>query len=404
MRKFIYVTAIFFTLAAFIFSTTRIFAEEALAPDASGLETQISQYQAKIVELQGQGKTLSSQIAIMDNQVKLTEAQIANTKVKIANLDKDIEIAKSKVDTLQEDITNSTKALLGRINATYQVGTTNPWEMFLTSGSIENFFTRLKYLRIVQAYDKKTIYAAEQAKTDYENQKVIFEDKQAEAEALNKKLTNYTTQLARDKRSKQALLSETQGSEATYQRLLAQAKAQLAGFSKFAQSQGGASLLSGQTVCDDWGCYYNQRDSQWGSLALNGTNFTLASDGCLVTSMAMVYTHYGRRNVTPITINSDSSNFASYYPAYLLKRIRADGALTERQYKDIDSTLSSGHPVVIGISYDNGNIADHFVVFVSGSGGNYMMHDPFTPNGRNISFRGRYPSERIVEYEKVIFL
>jgi hypothetical protein len=37
-----------------------------------------------------------------------------------------------------------------------------------------------------------------------------------------------------------------------------------------------------------------------------------------------------------------------------------------------------------------------------GSGGNYMMNDPYTPNGHNISFRGRYPSARIVEIEKVV--
>jgi len=32
------------------------------------------------------------------------------------------------------------------------------------------------------------------------------------------------------------------------------------------------------------------------------------------------------------------------------------------------------------------------------------MHDPFTPNGKNISFKERYPGVRIVEYEKVVFL
>lgn len=360
--------------------------------------------QKKVSDLQGQEKTLSSQIGIMDNQIKLTEARIAATQAKIKALGKDIDIAKNKVSDLEDNIGKSTKALIGRIAGVYQIGSINPWEMLLTSDSISNFMTRLTYLKMVQVYDKKNIYTAEQAKNDYNNQKQIFEDKQKEQEALSKKLEDYNTQLEGEKSNKQKLLAETQGSESNYQRLLSQAKAQLAGFSRFTQSQGGASLLSGQTSCDGWGCYYNQRDSQWGGLALNGTQYSLASDGCLVTSMAMVYTHYGHRNVTPVTINSDSSNFASYYPAYLLKRIRADGALSERQWNDIDGTLASGNPVIVGISYDGGSLADHFVVFVSGSGGNYTMNDPFTPSGHNISFRGRYPNEKVVEYEKVVFL
>jgi hypothetical protein len=119
--------------------------------------------------------------------------------------------------------------------------------------------------------------------------------------------------------------------------------------------------------------------------------------------MAMIYTHYGHRGVTPQTINSNPSNFASYYPAFLSKVISADGASSTRVAQALDSVLSSGNPAVVGISYDGGPLADHFVVFVSGSGGSYVMKDPFTPNGNNIDFRGRYPTARIVEVEKVNF-
>ena len=168
-------------------------------------------------------------------------------------------------------------------------------------------------------------------------------------------------------------------------------------------SQGGATPLSNQTVCDDWGCYYNQRDTQWGSIGLGGSQYTIASDGCLVTSMAMVYTHYGHRSVNPITINANPSNFASYNRAYLLKTITADGATSTRASSIIDGELSAGRPVVVGISYDGGPIADHFVVLLSGSGGNYMMNDPFTPNGHNIAFTSKYSVGSIVEVDKVSF-
>src|SRR5262249_40995516 len=157
------------------------------------------------------------------------------------------------------------------------------------------------------------------------NQKNILEGQKRQVLALNTQLQQYTQDLASQKTAKQDLLTQTQGDEATYERLLEQTKAQLASFSSFATSQGGASLLSGQTVCDDWGCYYNQRDTQWGGIALNGTQYSIASVGCLMTSMAMVYTHYGHKDVTPLSINSNGGNFSGIPAALLNYSVSANG-------------------------------------------------------------------------------
>jgi hypothetical protein len=276
-------------------------------------------------------------------------------------------------------------------------------EVLLSSGDVSNLLVKLNYLQIVKKNDEKSIIDVQQAKTDYANQKDIYETKKGQVEDLKIQLEAYTNQLNQEKASEQDLLTQTQGSEEVYQNLLAQAKAQLTAFSNF--TSGAASILSNQTVCDDgWsGCYYNQRDSQWGSLALNNTGYTIAGDGCLLTSMAMVYTHYGHRNVNPISINSNSNNFASYFPAYLKYTITADGATSNRVGSIIDGTLSSGDPVVVGVSYDGGPIPDHFVVLISGSGGNYKMNDPFVPNGHNVSFTDHYSVGSIREIDKVNF-
>lgn len=356
--------------------------------------------QSKLSELQRNDKTLSSQIAISDNQIKLTEAKIESAEEQIEKLSDDIDITNDKISSSEGDLDKTSHAFMGRAKAVYQVGTVSPWQALLTSNSLDNFFTRLKYLKIVQLFDKRNIYAAEQAKVNYANQQEILEDKKTQQESLSVKLQSYTDQLNKDKEAKKKLLAETQGSEATYQKLLAAAKAQLAGFSNFVAAQGGASLLSGQTKCDSWGCYYNQRDSGWGALALNGTQYTLASDGCLVTSMAMIYTHYGR-NITPVDINSNSSNFASYYPAYLLFTISAGGASTSRVGTSMDNALANGDPVVVGVNAYGGT---HFVVVKSGSNGNYIMNDPYLPNGHDVNFTDHYSMGSIFSVQKVVFL
>lgn len=421
MKKWLEVSSLFLCLLFLLHGNLFVYAQEATpttapvvtptesvtptpTPDNSaqveGLQNQINDLQSKISSAQAQEKTLSSQISVMDNQIKLTQLRITSTQNQLTQLTEDISVATDKITHLEDSLTDITKALLSRIVATYQTGTPPPLEILVSAADAKDLVRRSNYIKLAQEHDKKLIYDTQQAKIDYENQKTIFENKKKQVEALKVQLTTYTSQLDAEKKQKQQLLTETQGSEANYQRLLAQAQAQLAGFSRFTQSQGGASLLGNQTVCDDWGCYYNQRDSQWGGQALGA--YTLASDGCLVTSMAMVYTHLGHRGVTPSTINANANNFAAYERAWLKKTITADGVTTSRISSDIDTELSTGRPVVVGISYDGGPLADHFVVFVSGSGGNYTMHDPYTPNGRNISFRGRYPSARIVEMEKVV--
>jgi peptidoglycan hydrolase CwlO-like protein len=406
-RKKILILLLFIALLTPFFSI-KIFADTSATSSASSnpqaiqnLQNQIHDLEGKVTELQGQEKTLSSQIDVLDNQTQLTQLRIQSTKSQINELNSNIDTAENKISQLQGSVEQLSRALVKRIVATYETESTQTLAVLLTSKNVNDFLTRANYLRAVQEQDKKMMYNAVQAQNDYANQKDIYASKKEKLDQLNSQLQDYTDQLDQETNQRKTLLAQTQGSEANYQRLLAQAQAQLAGFSRFVTSQGGASLISGQTVCDDWGCYYNQRDTQWGGLALNGTQYSIASDGCLMTAMAMVYTHYGHRSVTPISINSNPSNFASYEPAWLNKTIVADGTTASRVSSSIDSELSGGRPVIVGISYDGGPYPDHFVVLISGSGGNYQMNDPYTANGHDIPFTSHYSVASIREIDRV---
>lgn len=365
------------------------------------LNKKINELQNKVNDLKSQEDSLSSQIDVMDNQIQLTEYRINAVQKEINDTTLDIATTTKRIKNLEGSLNDVTKILLTRIKATYQAGEIDPLRILLASTDLRNYLSRENYLKIVQEHDKNLLYNTQQAKVDYANQKTLLENKKKKIVLLQNQLKDYTQELDNQKGAKQKLLADTQGDEANYKRLLAQAKAQLEAFSRFTVNQGGASLLGNQTVCDDWGCYYNQRDSQWGGISLNGTGYTLASDGCLVTSMAMIYTHYGHRSVTPQTINSNPDNFASYFHAWLKKEIVADGTPSTRVSSSIDSTISNGDPVVVGISYDGGPLPDHFLVLISGSGGNYMMNDPYTPNGHNMPFTDKYSVGSIREIEKV---
>lgn len=407
MRKSYLLSIFAFSVAALLLFTPLrdfVFADDEASSSAdttqvvSELRGKIAELTAKVNDLKSQGKSLSSQISVMDNQIKLTEYKIVQTKEEIAQLENDIGIATNKVSQLETSLQDVTKVLIHRVQATYKVGTVSSLSMLLSANDLDNYLAKENYLKKMQEHDKELMYSVQQAKVDYANQKQIYVEKQKKIEALKAQMESYNATLQADKDNKKTLLAQTQGSEANYQRLLAQAKAQLAGFSRFTANQGGASLLSNQTVCDDWGCYYNQRDSQWGGQSLNGTQYTLASDGCLVTAMAMMMTHYGVKTL-PSDINANPSNFASYYPAYLLFTISANGKTADRIGTSIDAALNNGDPVVVGINAMGGT---HFVVLRSGSGGNYMMNDPYLENGNNVSFNEHYSVNNIFEVHRVV--
>jgi hypothetical protein len=60
----------------------------------------------------------------------------------------------------------------------------------------------------------------------------------------------------------------------------------------------------------------------------------------------------------------------------------------------VDSKLSSGEPVIVGIR--GGPFGQHFVVLKSGSNGNYTMNDPW--NGPDLKFSDYYSLSSIFQY------
>lgn len=192
------------------------------------INKQISDTQAKLSDLQGQEKTLSSQIAVIDNQIKLTELRIDSTEQQISDLTMDIDTTDKKIGKLEGSLDNLSEVLINRIKATYVVGSSNEFQVLLSSNNVSDFVKRANYLRIAQEHDKKLIYETVQAKNDYSNQKEIFQNKKATVEELRVQLEGYQAQLDKDKDGKAQLLSATKNDEAKFQELLSRLKADAA--------------------------------------------------------------------------------------------------------------------------------------------------------------------------------
>ena len=365
----------------------------------STLNQQIANYEAQLTQIGANKKTLQQAINALDLQRSKVQAQVATTQHQITVTQLQIQqLGGEIVDTKQVVATD--QAAVGETLRSIQKADDQPLFMqILASPNLVQIWSNVNAtLQVQNAVQSKM----QQLRTQENNLVVTQTASEQKKEALasqQQSLASQQQSLTVTVQSKSQLLSETKAQESTYQKLLAAAQAELKSFSLFAQNAGGSKLIGNQTVCDAWGCYYNQRDSVWGNDALNGTSYHLASDGCLVTSMAMVMTHYGYRNVTPVTINSNPNNFAAYYPAYLLTTITVDGMSVTRKAATIDATLATGNPVVVGLNAYGGT---HFVVLTSGSGGNYLMRDPYIANGKDISFSAHYSLRNIYSIAKVV--
>lgn len=365
----------------------------------SALNQQIAQYQAELQQVGANKKTLQAAISGLDLQRNKVEAQVAVTQRQIATTQLQIQQIGGEIVNNKQTVASDEVALEAYLRSLQKTQSKPLIVELLSSVSLTQAWANINATLQVQKAVQTEMLALQTQEGVLANSQAASQQEQATLTSQQQSLTAQQQSLTETEQSKSQLLVETNAQESTYEKLLADAEAELNSFSTFAQNAGGSKLLPGQTQCDAWGCYYNQRDALWGNDPLDGTKYNLASDGCLVSSLAMVMTHYGYKDVTPVTINSDPNNFAAYYPAYLLNTISVDGATVARKTAGIDATLATGTPVIIGLKAYGGT---HFVVFVSGSKGNYIMRDPYIADGDDISFSANYSLRAIFSATKVV--
>jgi peptidoglycan hydrolase CwlO-like protein len=364
----------------------------------AALNQQISQYKAELAKAGADKKTLQAAISTLNLQSSEVQAKVTLTKKQIDATQLQIQELGTQIQGMQQTVATNQGALASYLRDVQQADNQSLLLQLVASSSLSDFWENLDSTIQVQGAVLVKTQELQTEESTLASAQSAVQQKNTSLSTQNTSLAAQQKSLTATAQSKSQLLAQTKGKESTYQKLLAQAEAQLQSFSKFTQ-HGGDQLLANQTVCDSWGCYYNQRDAAWGNDALDGTSYTMAGDGCLVTAMAMVMTHYGYKNVTPATINSDPTNFAAYYPAYLLTTISTGGASATRVASTIDATLATGNPVVIGMNVYGGT---HFVVLVSGSNGSYAMRDPYVPNGKDINFSSYYSLREIYSIAKVV--
>ena len=160
-----------------------------------------------------------------------------------------------------------------------------------------------------------------------------------------------------------------------------------------AGSGGGSTerlLLDPQPNGDPWGAYFNQRDTRWAAVGVGPAAHPVWQIGCLLSDLAMVYSHFGMRSVTPATIASHAGWFDGRGAIYN-SALKIPGHTTVANRNPtpawIAAQVAAGHPVIVGMNLPSG--ATHFVVLTGRAGdSDYWVNDPWEQNAMHVRFSG----------------
>lgn len=188
----------------------------------------ISEYEQKLSSLGEQRKSLSSQIQYMDTQIYLTTLRIQDTEQQIANTQAEIENLTGKIEGLNTSLDYLSKLLIVKIAESYKRREIPFFDIFIDAKNASVLANRLKYARVTQENDRRVAFQVQQAKSNFEEQKSLREQKKAELDELQNRLEVQKADLDSQKASKQRLLAQTQNDERNYQALLARARAEFA--------------------------------------------------------------------------------------------------------------------------------------------------------------------------------
>ena len=149
-------------------------------------------------------------------------------------------------------------------------------------------------------------------------------------------------------------------------------------------------VLDPQPKGNSWGAYYNQRDVRWASVPVGPVTYPIWQIGCLVSAVAMVYSHFGFASETPAKVASNSSWFDGRGAMYISAvEIPGHTTLIRRNPSAtwIASQVAAGHPVIVGMTLPGGGT--HFVTITGRKGtSDYWVNDPWEQHAMHVPFSG----------------
>ncbi|MEI7463204.1 MAG: peptidoglycan DD-metalloendopeptidase family protein [Candidatus Taylorbacteria bacterium] len=198
--------------------------------DIQNLEKVIKGYQIQIDDLGSQADSLSSTIKSLQLTQKKLEANISVTKDKITTKTFEIEQLGSQIDTKENNIGDDQRVIAQSFKQLNQMGNTDITQIIFGSHSVSGALNTLEELSVMQKNIFDKISSLNKDKDQLEVNKSASEKAKSDLLSLNKQLADQRKVVLSTVSQQDSLLKQTNESETSYKKLLAQKKAEQAAF------------------------------------------------------------------------------------------------------------------------------------------------------------------------------
>ena len=200
--------------------------------DISSLEKEIAAYQTQIDGLGTQATSLADAIKSLDLTKKQLQARISLTQDKVAAKNLQIDQLDKRITAASSSIADDRRIVRRALKDAAEQGSRSPIEIYFSEGSFSAAWNALDRISALDKALVDRIMALKDAKTDFESSRRAVAKAKADLVSLNAQLAGQRDAVLSASSEKSRLLSDTKQSEAQYQHILAQKKAQKDAFEK----------------------------------------------------------------------------------------------------------------------------------------------------------------------------
>ena len=389
----------------------------AQADTLGDLEAQIQHYQNQLAQINSQAIGVQGQIA--DTQARIDRlqsvlgalnAQLLENNARLSDNQARLDALVAREAALSDQLTRTQlrlderqAAFASEVRVLDKVEARSAFGLLLTSHSFGQFMQRLSDVKQAADGAHTTAVALRSDRDILSAQREELDRERTEQAGIVAKIEEQRQALEQEYSIQSSITLQLYGLQSSLGRQqadlvnqagavgagIASAEAELQSLLAFSHGQGG-NIVPPEYLANSWGNYYNQRDARWGNVYLGRTSYEVWEIGCLLTSVAMVNSHFGYPNVTPGVIAANPANFTSGGLLYNFALNVPGHPATINSSPSrvwINQVLAAGGTVIVGMYIRTGGT--HFVVIVAQNGPyDYWINDPWVENAMHVSYLG----------------
>jgi len=190
------------------------------------LNQQISDLQNQINSAQKQQASLKGTLALYDTQIRQTQIQIQAAQTSIDNTQIQIQETQNQIDDKTKQINDEKAVLADLINTLNQYQDSAGLQLAFGSGSFSDILDQLQYTSTVSDKVHQLVQQIKDLKAKLEQDEKDLQTRLSQLNTQQQALKQTEATLNDERDSKEALLTQTKGREANFQKLLVSSKDQ----------------------------------------------------------------------------------------------------------------------------------------------------------------------------------